>query len=232
MTTQNPQRWRISASAGTGPIEVCRFVQALGPALAELARERGLAVECLLTQADRSGSGARSIALICNSAPLVRLDDLIGTHELIDASRRARAGRHRGARKRWFAAVTIEPHIDASDRVELDPRELEWSFSRSSGPGGQHVNTTASAVRLLHRPSGLAVRVGEGRSQHRNRELALERLAERLAANAQAGASEREAERRLAHYRLIRGEAVASWRWSARDHECLERARMKDEQHA
>lgn len=218
----NEERWWVRASAGTGPIEVWRFVQALGPALGELARERGLAVES-------SGSAGRSIELrVCGPA-LVRLADLLGTHELLDASRRDRSGRHRGARKRWFAAVGIDRHVETGGRVELDPRELEWSFARSGGPGGQHVNTTESAVRLVHRPSGLSVRVGEGRSQHQNRELALTRLAERLAAREQVGEAEREAERRLAHYRLIRGEAVARWRWSRRDDTRLERFEREQE---
>jgi protein subunit release factor B len=215
--------WWLRASAGTGPIEVQRFVQALGPALAEVAGERGLAVES-------TTSAARSIELLVHGPANVALADLLGTHELFDASRRDRSGHHRGARKRWFASVAIERRVETTARVEVDPRDLEWSFARSSGPGGQHVNTTASAVRLLHRPSGLSVRVGEGRSQHHNRELALARLAERLAAREQAGEAERGAERRLAHYRVIRGDAVARWCWSRRDGERLER--VKDDDHA
>jgi protein subunit release factor B len=218
------RRWWLRASAGTGPIEVQRFVQALGPALGEIASERGLAVES-------SVGAARSIEVMVRGAgAAVLLADLLGTHELFDSSRRDRSGHHRGARKRWFAAVGLDEHVEVDARVDLEASELEWSFARSSGPGGQHVNTTASAVRLLHRPSGLSVRVGEGRSQHQNRELALARLAERLAAREQAGSAEREAERRLAHYRLIRGQAVARWRWSRRDDQRLER--ITENEHA
>lgn len=216
-------RWVVRASAGTGPIEVCRFVQALAPALAELAHARGLEVESESACADRSGEAARSIELLLRGPALAGFADMLGTHELIDASRRDRSGRHRGARKRWFAAVTIACHVEALTTIELDPDQLEWSFTRSSGPGGQHVNTTASAVRLLHRPSGVSVRVGEGRSQHHNRTLALARLAARLSGRDRLDAAEREAERRLGHYRIVRGEAVASWRWSARERERLER---------
>jgi protein subunit release factor B len=222
---EHEHAWRVRASAGTGPIEVCRFVQALGPALAELARERGLTIESESSQRDRSGEAARSIELIVRGSALAGLADLLGTHELFDDSRRDRSGRHRGARKRWFAAVGVERHVELVEaaKVELDPSELEWSFTRSSGPGGQHVNTTSSAVRLLHRPSGVSVRVGEGRSQHHNRTLALTRLAERLAEREHAGVAERAAEGRLAHYRVIRGEAVARWCWSTRERGRLER---------
>lgn len=215
--------WRVRASAGTGPIEVCRFVQALGPALAELARARGLTVESESSQSDRSGEAARSIELIVRGPALAGLANLLGTHELLDDSRRDRSGRHRGARKRWFAAVGVEQHVEIATRLEIDPRELEWSFTRSSGPGGQHVNTTDSAVRLLHRPTGLSVRVGEGRSQQQNRTLALARLAERMAERERARGAERAAEGRLAHYRVIRGEAVARWCWSTRERGRLER---------
>ena len=62
----------------------------------------------------------------------------------------------------------------------IKPAELEESFTRSSGPGGQHVNKVSTAVTLRHRPSGVSVTVQESRSQARNRAIALERLAEAL----------------------------------------------------
>ncbi len=61
-------------------------------------------------------------------------------------------------------------------RLEIRPADLEESFSRSSGPGGQHVNKVSTAVTLRHRPSGISVTVQDSRSQTRNRALALERL--------------------------------------------------------
>lgn len=65
-------------------------------------------------------------------------------------------------------------------RLGIEPSDLEESFARSSGPGGQHVNKVATAVTLRHRPSGVAVTVQDSRSQARNRALALERLLQTL----------------------------------------------------
>jgi len=68
----------------------------------------------------------------------------------------------------------------ALDRETLE-REVETDVFRSSGPGGQHVNKTNSALRLTHWPSGVVVVAQDSPSQHRNREIAFERLAARLA---------------------------------------------------
>jgi ribosome-associated protein len=68
----------------------------------------------------------------------------------------------------------------ATDRETLE-REVEIDVFRASGPGGQHVNKTESALRLTHWPSGVVVTAQDSPSQHRNRDIAFERLAERLA---------------------------------------------------
>jgi protein subunit release factor B len=65
-------------------------------------------------------------------------------------------------------------------RLGIREADLEESFARSSGPGGQHVNKVSTAVTLKHRPTGIAVTVQDSRSQARNRQLALERLLDAL----------------------------------------------------
>jgi protein subunit release factor B len=69
------------------------------------------------------------------------------------------------------------PYSTSRDALE---REVEVEVFRASGPGGQHVNKTESALRLVHPPSGVVVIAQDSSSQHRNREIAYERLAERL----------------------------------------------------
>ncbi|HWL52497.1 MAG TPA: peptide chain release factor-like protein [Chthoniobacteraceae bacterium] len=69
-----------------------------------------------------------------------------------------------------------DDYLSRLARLGIDPAEIEERFSRSSGPGGQHVNKVSTAVTLTHAPSGTSVTVSDTRSQARNRELARERL--------------------------------------------------------
>ena len=81
--------------------------------------------------------------------------------------------------------------VDRMRRLGLRPDEFEEVFSRSSGPGGQHVNKVSTAVTLVHRPSGISVTVQETRSQYRNRQLAMNRLITRIEETRKEQAAER-----------------------------------------
>ena len=107
--------------------------------------------------------------------------------------------RARHARKNWFIGA---------ERFAAPPASLEGEIRfetlRSSGPGGQHVNTTDSAVRATHLASGISVRVQSQRSQHANKRLAILLIARRLADQASSAADALRAERRRAHGRISR----------------------------
>jgi peptide chain release factor len=114
-------------------------------------------------------------------------------------------------RKTWFVGVTLL-RPPAEGAAAIAPRDLRIEAMRASGPGGQHVNRTESAVRITHLPSGIAVVAREERSQHRNRALAMARLAASLAARAESAAAAAERDRWMRHDALERGNPVRCYR--------------------
>lgn len=193
---------RLVITAGTGPVEVCRFVADLAAVLSEACAAAGPVHDTLVIGPTEA---PRSVTLTVTAVP----PGWVGTHLLVDPSR------GRGARRRWFAGVSESPAPVPSGPA-IDPRDVTVTAIRSGGPGGQHVNTTASAVRAVHGPTGLSVRVDSERSQHANRRHALDRLAHALHERAVAQAARARARARATHHRLVRGAPVRTWHRDAR----------------
>jgi peptide chain release factor len=195
----------VHVTAGTGPVEVRRFVAQLAEHLAARCVEQGAVVSEVIARGDESAPASVEIHL---SVAPDSIEALAGTHSLVARS----PGRGKRSRKRWHAGVRIYDEVDVASRAtratSIERGDVTITAIRAGGPGGQHINKTASAVRVLHRASGITVRVSDERSQHDNVRVALLRLATIVAQKAEEEAAIKRSRRRLLHYRVERGRSA------------------------
>jgi protein subunit release factor B len=194
----------VQISAGTGPIEVRRFVALLAEHLALRCEEEGAVIREVVVHGDEAEPASVEIHV---AAAMPWMTGLCGTHALVARSE----DRGKKARKRWYAGVRLCEASTLREGVAVRREDVTITAMRASGPGGQKVNKTASAVRIHHAPSGVTVRALEERSQRDNVRAALSRLGRILAERASARAEGERASRRLSHYRVERGSPVVTY---------------------
>jgi peptide chain release factor len=201
---------RLLFTSGRGPAE-CRI--ALVKAIATLTAEavaRGLDVDCLEgPDADRHGP-ASAIVVIHGDAAAVFARPWIGSIQWVAQS----PIRPHHKRKNWFIGVVELPALPEAAQA-LNPRDVCFEAFRAGGPGGQHQNKSESAVRAIHIASGLSVVARDERSQHRNKALALERLAALIRLQAELEAITARNDAHAAHDRLERGRPVKRFKGTA-----------------
>ena len=166
----------LEVHAGAGGTESQDWASMLLRMYMRWGERRGFKVK-LIDESAGEEAGIKSATLEIegeNAFGLLKTE--AGVHRLVRISPYdANARRHTS-----FASVTVYPVIDDSIDVEVNPADVDISFARASGAGGQHVNRTESAVRLVHRPSGIVIFAQEQRSQHQNKDIAFKRLKARL----------------------------------------------------
>lgn len=200
-----PTLW-LQLSSGRGPAECEWVVGQLAPRLSRDLAGHGLTVEEIARIAGDHSGDAKSILLrVSGPEPSGPIQSWLGTIQWIGAS----PYRPHHGRKNWFVSVAAfeEPTADHWQTTEVRVDAL-----RASGPGGQHVNRTESAVRVTHLPTGLSAIAQEERSQHLNRRLALARLANLFAERAETKTREEMTTRWQQHTQLIRGNPVRVYR--------------------